>query len=204
MLPALPALLLFVGLLIGLFTPRDVRPDAFLATAMVAAAALLPLWGTVLTGVAACAVFVGLMVDFNALRDATAYSELANLVAIAVFAVCLNRLLGRRAHQLVQVRSVAEAAQLAVLHPVPRHLGHVTLESLYLAAAAEARRRRPGSAATCTRRYTPRTAYGCSSATYAARACSRCKQPQRSSAPSARLPTTRPTCPTSRAVWRRA
>jgi serine phosphatase RsbU (regulator of sigma subunit) len=135
----LPALLLFIGLLIGLVTPRDVRPDAILATAMVAAAALLPLWGTVLTGVGACAIFVGLMVDFHALRDATAYSELASLTAIAAFAVVLNRLLGRRAHQLIQVRSVAEAAQLAVLHPVPRHLGHVTLESLYLAAAAEAR-----------------------------------------------------------------
>ncbi|WP_234384724.1 PP2C family protein-serine/threonine phosphatase [Streptomyces sp. MMG1121] len=139
LLAALPALLLFTGLFIGLVTPSTVRPDAFLATAMVSAAALLPLWGTVLIGVGACAVFVGLMVDFDALRDATAYSELASLVAIGAFAVFLNRLLDRRAHQLVQVRSVAETAQLAVLHPVPRHLGHVALESLYLAAAAEAR-----------------------------------------------------------------
>ncbi|MGW7822483.1 PP2C family protein-serine/threonine phosphatase [Streptomyces puniciscabiei] len=135
----LPALLLFIGLAVGLATPRDVRPDAFLATAMISAAALLPLWGTVLIGVGACAVFIGLMVDFHALRDATAYSELATLAAIGAFAVFFNRLLGRRADQLVQVRSVAETAQLAVLHPVPRHLGHVTLESLYLAAAAEAR-----------------------------------------------------------------
>ncbi|MFJ8361782.1 PP2C family protein-serine/threonine phosphatase [Streptomyces sp. NPDC093984] len=135
----LPALLLVIGLSVGLFTPRDVRPDAFLATAMISAAALLPLWGTVLIGVGACAIFVGLMVDFDSLQDATAYSELATLAAIAVFAVFFNRLLGRRAHQLVQVRSVAETAQLAVLHPVPRHLGPVTLESLYLAAAAEAR-----------------------------------------------------------------
>ncbi|MFF3516665.1 PP2C family protein-serine/threonine phosphatase [Streptomyces sp. NPDC002573] len=139
LLPVLPALLLVVGLLIGLLTPRDVRPDAFLATAMVSAAALLPLWGTVLIGVGACAVFVGLMVDFNSLGDAIAYSELATLAAIAAFSVFFNRLLGRRAHQLVQVRSVAEAAQMAVLHPVPRDLGHVTLESLYLSAAAEAR-----------------------------------------------------------------
>ncbi|MEU6366238.1 PP2C family protein-serine/threonine phosphatase [Streptomyces sp. NPDC046931] len=135
----LPVLLMVMGLFIGLFTPRDVRPDAFLATAMVSAAALLPLWGTVLVGVGSCTVFVGLMVDFHALQDATAYSELATLAAIAAFSVFFNRLLGRRAHQLVQVRSVAEAAQLAVLHPVPRHLGAVTLESLYLAAAAEAR-----------------------------------------------------------------
>jgi serine phosphatase RsbU (regulator of sigma subunit) len=139
LLPVLPALLLLIGLLVGLFTPRDVRPDAFLATAMVSAAALLPLWGTVLIGVGGCAIFVGLMVDFNGLQDPTAYSELASLVAIAAFAVFFNRLLGRHAHQLVQVRSVAEIAQLAVLHPVPRHLGHVSLESLYVAAAAEAR-----------------------------------------------------------------
>lgn len=138
-LPVLPPLLLFTGLLIGLFTPSDVRPIAFLATAMVSAAALLPLWETVLTGVGACAIFFVLMVHFNALRDVTAYSELATVAAIAVFAVFLNRLLARRARQLVQVRSVAETAQLAVLHPLPHHLGHVTLESMYLAAAAEAR-----------------------------------------------------------------
>ncbi|MGW1893566.1 PP2C family protein-serine/threonine phosphatase [Streptomyces sp. NPDC002004] len=135
----LPALLLLIGLFVGLYTPRDVRPDAILAAAMVSAAALLPLWGTVLTGVAACAVFFGLMVDFDALRDATAYSELATLAAIAAFAVFINRLLSRHAHQLGQVRSVAETAQLAVLYPIPRRLGHVTLESLYVAAAAEAR-----------------------------------------------------------------
>ncbi|WP_239065192.1 SpoIIE family protein phosphatase [Streptomyces sp. S4.7] len=135
----LPALLLFIGLFIGLFTPSDVRPVAFLATGMVSAASLLSLWGTVLTGVGACVILFGLMVHFNALRDATAYSELATVAAIAVFAVFLNRLLSRRTRQLVQVRSVAETAQLAVLHPVPRHLGHVTLESVYLAAAAEAR-----------------------------------------------------------------
>ncbi|MGW7406043.1 PP2C family protein-serine/threonine phosphatase [Streptomyces sp. NPDC054833] len=138
-MPVLPALLLVIGLVVGLLTPRAIRPDAFLATAMVAAAALLSLWGTVLTAVAACAIFVGLMADFDALQDATAYSELATLVAIGAFAVIFNRLLGRRAHQLVQVRSVAETAQMAVLHPIPRHLGHVTLESLYVAAAAEAR-----------------------------------------------------------------
>jgi serine phosphatase RsbU (regulator of sigma subunit) len=93
----------------------------------------------VLTGVGACAIFFGLMVYFDALQDATAYSELATLTANAVFAIFLNRLLTRRAHQLVQVRSVAETVQLAVLNPLPRHVGHVTLESMYLAAAAEAR-----------------------------------------------------------------
>ncbi|UXY31971.1 PP2C family protein-serine/threonine phosphatase [Streptomyces sp. HUAS TT20] len=138
-MPALPALLLVIGLFVGLLTPRAIRPDAFLATAMVTAAALLRLWETVLTVVGACVIFVGLMVDFDALQDATAYSELATLVAIGAFSVIFNRLLSRRTHQLVQVRSVAETAQLAVLHPIPRHLGHVTLESLYVAAAAEAR-----------------------------------------------------------------
>lgn len=134
-----PAALLVVGLFVGLLTPTDVRPIALLATAMVSAAALLSLRGTVLTGAGACAIFFGLTVHFSALGDVTAYSELATLAAVGAFSIFLNRLLGRRAHQLVQVRSVAETAQLAVLHPIPRHLGHVTLDSLYLAAAAEAR-----------------------------------------------------------------
>ncbi|MEU3283126.1 PP2C family protein-serine/threonine phosphatase [Streptomyces antibioticus] len=139
LLPAMPLALLTVGLLVGMFTPYAVRPDAFLASAMVSAATLLRLWGTVLVGAGGCAVFVGLMVGFDALRDVTAYCELATLAATAAFAVFFNRLLGRRTHQLLQVRSVAEAAQLAVLRPVPRHLGPVSLDSMYVAAAAEAR-----------------------------------------------------------------
>ncbi|MFE9174417.1 PP2C family protein-serine/threonine phosphatase [Streptomyces kebangsaanensis] len=45
----------------------------------------------------------------------------------------------RRERTLATVRSVAETAQRVLLRPVPRHLGQVSVETLYLSAAAEAR-----------------------------------------------------------------
>lgn len=45
----------------------------------------------------------------------------------------------RRERTLATVRSVAETAQRVLLRPVPRRLGQVCVETLYLSAAAEAR-----------------------------------------------------------------
>lgn len=45
----------------------------------------------------------------------------------------------RRERTLATVRSVAETAQRVLLRPVPRRLGQVSIETLYLSAAAEAR-----------------------------------------------------------------
>ncbi|MEU2880666.1 PP2C family protein-serine/threonine phosphatase [Streptomyces sp. NPDC007070] len=45
----------------------------------------------------------------------------------------------RRERTLATVRSVAETAQRVLLRPVPRRLGQVSVEALYLSAAAEAR-----------------------------------------------------------------
>ncbi|MFF4829586.1 PP2C family protein-serine/threonine phosphatase [Streptomyces sp. NPDC001312] len=44
----------------------------------------------------------------------------------------------RREHTLATVRSVAETAQRVLLRPVPHRLGQVSVETLYLSAAAEA------------------------------------------------------------------
>lgn len=45
----------------------------------------------------------------------------------------------RRERTLATVRSVAETAQRVLLRPVPRRLGRICVETLYLSAAAEAR-----------------------------------------------------------------
>lgn len=45
----------------------------------------------------------------------------------------------RRERTLATMRSVAETAQRVLLHPVPHHFGHLSVETLYLSAAAEAR-----------------------------------------------------------------
>ncbi|MFE7216222.1 PP2C family protein-serine/threonine phosphatase [Streptomyces sp. NPDC057611] len=60
---------------------------------------------------------------------------LAVLTALIVV-ICAVR--ERRRWQLAQVRSVAEAAQHALMWPLPRHLGLLQLACLYLAAEDEA------------------------------------------------------------------
>ncbi|MEU6478644.1 PP2C family protein-serine/threonine phosphatase [Streptomyces sp. NPDC047017] len=59
------------------------------------------------------------------------------LVGILGAILAVHRI--RRERTLATVRSVAETAQRVLLRPVPRRLGQVSVETLYLSAAAEAR-----------------------------------------------------------------
>ncbi|MFE9427572.1 PP2C family protein-serine/threonine phosphatase [Kitasatospora sp. NPDC006697] len=86
---------------------------------------------------AACA---GLLSRAN--RGVPLAVHLATLTAIAAvtLASIANALLARaRERELVQVRTVAEAAQLALLRPVPARAGALRIAVRYVAAAAEAR-----------------------------------------------------------------
>jgi serine phosphatase RsbU (regulator of sigma subunit) len=100
---------------IGAATPR--RPLAFGAVMLLAAVAVVPFTAT-LQLLAAVAVSV--------------------LVVTAISAVGAARG-GRENQRLADVTSVAEAAQRALLRPLPRLVGPLELGVVYLAAAAEAR-----------------------------------------------------------------
>jgi serine phosphatase RsbU (regulator of sigma subunit) len=63
----------------------------------------------------------------------------AGIVAVTVAAAYGSHVRLQRERTLFQVRLVADAAQQVVLSPMPRRFGNVEIESLYLAAAAEAR-----------------------------------------------------------------
>lgn len=60
-------------------------------------------------------------------------------VLIGVLGTILAGHRTRRERTLATVRSVAETAQRVLLRPVPHHLGRISVETLYLSAAAEAR-----------------------------------------------------------------
>ncbi|MEU9034109.1 PP2C family protein-serine/threonine phosphatase [Streptomyces sp. NPDC048352] len=100
------------------------------------AAAMWPVLPTVLLGTVCLLLMIGLSLVFP---DLGTWWTAAGIIAVTVAAAYGSHLRLQRERTLFQVRLVAEAAQQVVLSPMPRRLGKVEIESLYLAAAAEAR-----------------------------------------------------------------
>ncbi|MFC8714223.1 PP2C family protein-serine/threonine phosphatase [Streptomyces sp. NPDC057197] len=88
----------------------------------------------VLAGTPCCA---GRSVGYLWDRHYVANYVCTTLVGVLGTILAVHRM--RRERTLATVRSVAETAQRVLLRPVPRRLGQVSVETLYLSAAAEAR-----------------------------------------------------------------
>ncbi|MGW1259802.1 PP2C family protein-serine/threonine phosphatase [Streptomyces sp. NPDC002513] len=142
----LPALYVAVLLILEPITPVQ-WPVSFLLIALpvVAAYAHGPLvvgaitvfavgFEAVLAGTPCCA---GRPVGYIGDRHYVASYISTALVGMLGTILAASRM--RRERTLATVRSVAETAQRVLLRPVPRRLGQVSIETLYLSAAAEAR-----------------------------------------------------------------
>ncbi|MET9963753.1 PP2C family protein-serine/threonine phosphatase [Streptomyces sp. NPDC006326] len=125
-----PAVAMVVLVLAQSATPGDVELGYFLAG--------LPPVAAFAYGAAGTAVFAAiviLLIGVPSLGIAHAHgSDLATVSAVALLSVVIAWVRRRRDAQLVNVRTVAEAAQLAVLPPVPERVGPVHCAGLYRAA----------------------------------------------------------------------
>ncbi|MFF1415472.1 PP2C family protein-serine/threonine phosphatase [Streptomyces sp. NPDC058289] len=125
-----PAVALVVLVFVQRITPGDVELGYFLAG--------LPPVAAFAYGAAGTAVFAGvvlILVGLPSLGIAHARgSDLATVAVIGLLSVVVAWVRKRRDAQLVSVRTVAEAAQLAVLPPVPERVGAVGCAGLYRAA----------------------------------------------------------------------
>ncbi|MEU3409135.1 PP2C family protein-serine/threonine phosphatase [Streptomyces sp. NPDC006670] len=117
-------------------TPPEMAFSRLLPAAPALAAAMWPVLPTVLLGTVCLLLMIGLSLVFP---DLGTWWTAAGIIAVTVAAAYGSHLRLQRERTLLQVRLVAEAAQQVVLSPLPRRLGDVEIESLYLAAAAEAR-----------------------------------------------------------------
>ncbi|UQI48739.1 serine/threonine-protein phosphatase [Streptomyces sp. HU2014] len=117
-------------------TPRSMAFSRLLPAAPALAAAMWPVLPTVLLGTVCLFLMIGLGIVFPDLG--TGYTA-AGIVAVTVAAAYGSHVRLQREQSLFQVRLVADAAQQVVLSPMPRRFGGIEIESLYLAAAAEAR-----------------------------------------------------------------
>ncbi|UWS70199.1 PP2C family protein-serine/threonine phosphatase [Streptomyces noursei] len=135
----LPTTMIVCGILWNLLSPREYWGDYLLVAAVTVAGALLSLRHTIVAGVAVVAVEAALLFAGGYLGNVTATAiELANLAFTGLIAVGVNRVVARHGRRLATVRSVAEAAQRAVLPPPPARVGPLAVAALYKAAQIEA------------------------------------------------------------------
>ncbi|UXY33452.1 PP2C family protein-serine/threonine phosphatase [Streptomyces albidocamelliae] len=131
-----PVLLTVVIAGLAYATPPEVAFSRLLPAAPALAAAMWPVLPTVLLGTVCLLLMIGLSFVFPGLN---AWWTSAGIVAVTVAAAYGSHVRLQRERTLMQVRLVADAAQQVVLSPMPRRCGSIEIESLYLAAAAEAR-----------------------------------------------------------------
>ncbi|GAA2454173.1 PP2C family protein-serine/threonine phosphatase [Streptomyces glaucus] len=134
-----PVLLLLAVVLADLLIPGRLHAAPVMAAVPVLAAMTLPVWATAVLACTALAA-TGLLQWSDGLwgRPASDMTLMSvSLVALVGLGACALR--RSRERELRQVRSVAEAAQRALLHPLPRRLESLELCGVYLPAEAEAR-----------------------------------------------------------------
>jgi serine phosphatase RsbU (regulator of sigma subunit) len=136
----LPAALCLIGVLLELVTPRDATFSAPFVAAPLAAAALLALRGTIITGLLSSALLAGFVLFRDSAIDTLeTQTRIVTGVTVAVLAVGVNLVLRRSNEQLASARTVAEAVQLAVLPAPPARLSGLALAARYRAAQANTR-----------------------------------------------------------------
>ncbi|MEU6012205.1 PP2C family protein-serine/threonine phosphatase [Streptomyces sp. NPDC047453] len=137
-LVAIPLVLIVAIILADLRSPESVHLGPLL---VVAPAITASFGGYRLTGLIG-ALAVGAQVLLAVLQggvDTTNHiSQIIALTILSVFAVIVCLVRDRRTAELAQVRSVSEAAQRALLRPLPDRLGPLHIASSYLAAEKEA------------------------------------------------------------------
>lgn len=136
--PLLPVLVLLVIMLVGLFGDAGMIWLPMLSAGPALAATTNGPRGVLCVGLLAAVVGATLGARVGAPGREVA-AVLAALVAVTLASGLASALRGRRERVLADVRSVAEAAQHALLRPVPATVGPFEVAVRYSAAAAEAR-----------------------------------------------------------------
>jgi serine phosphatase RsbU (regulator of sigma subunit) len=136
---AAPVLLMTAVALTDLLTPRWLHVSPVMVAVPVLASVLLPMWATAALGCVALTVTALLQAVAGQWGQPDSDVVLISLIVVGLTSLAACSLRRRRERQLQQVRSVAETAQRALMHPLPHRLGALTLRGAYLPAESEAR-----------------------------------------------------------------
>ncbi|MFD5465087.1 PP2C family protein-serine/threonine phosphatase [Kitasatospora sp. NPDC127059] len=133
-----PWMLIVGGLVWNSLDPTDYWGDPMLAAAAVLAGALLTLRDTVVVALANVTGILVLLVRDGSIGTQDGYLELVNTALAALLGIGVNRVVAQQGRRLARVRSVAEAAQRAVLPEPPGLVAGLEVAACYRAAQDEA------------------------------------------------------------------
>ncbi|WP_329377741.1 PP2C family protein-serine/threonine phosphatase [Streptomyces sp. NBC_01716] len=134
----LPPLLLIGAVVLELITPRVVSGAALIGVAATAAAITSTFRYTLLVVVVAIAVTAisALQASHGFVAE---FVQLLEVLIASAFALALRRMLDKQSAQFSVVRSTSEILQRALLPPLPKIVGPITVACRYEAAYTEAR-----------------------------------------------------------------
>lgn len=127
------------AVIVDLFTPESWPFNRFLVGPPALAAASWSPAGTGAIGAAALATDIALTADKHSLGMPRAWLTMGMIVLVTVVAMYASHVRQVGERTMADVRSVAEAAQRALVRPMPARLGPTRMAAMYLAAAAQAR-----------------------------------------------------------------
>ncbi|GAA1940214.1 PP2C family protein-serine/threonine phosphatase [Kitasatospora viridis] len=133
-----PSVLVVAGLVWDALDPANYWGDPMLAAAVVISGALFSLPATLAIGAAILVGIVIVTVDSGFAASGAGGLEVANTLFAVAIGVAVNRVVARHGRRLAVVRSVAEAAQHAVLPAPPARIGPLAVAARYQAAQHEA------------------------------------------------------------------
>lgn len=135
---AIPLALIVVITVIDAQTPESIHLGPFLIAAPAITASFAGAATTGAIGALAVVAQVVISMLHGGLTTANHQAQLATLVVISVLVTVFRCAADRHQRRLIQVRSVAVAAQEVLLRPLPDRIGPLRIASVYLAAEEEA------------------------------------------------------------------
>ncbi|MFJ7158162.1 PP2C family protein-serine/threonine phosphatase [Streptomyces sp. NPDC101118] len=136
---AVPFALIALVTVVDVLAPPEVHLGPFLVAAPALTASFAGPRATALVGLVAVLAQVVVSLTRTTLTDLNHTFQITALILISVFVTFFAYLREQHERQVVQLRTVAEAAQQVVLRPLRERLGPLRVASVYLAAEAEAR-----------------------------------------------------------------
>ncbi|MFJ8630793.1 PP2C family protein-serine/threonine phosphatase [Streptomyces sp. NPDC093568] len=135
---AVPLALIVIVTVVDILAPSDVHLGPFLVAAPAVTASFAGPRATACVGAIAVLAQAVVAVVRTTLIDMNHSVQLITLILMSAFVTSFAARRERHEKELMQLRSVATAAQEVVLKPLPQRVGPLRIASVYLAAESEA------------------------------------------------------------------
>lgn len=138
MLLLIPVALIAVIAIVDIRSPTDIHLGPLLVIAPALAPSIAGALATAAIGALAVATQVIIAIFHGGIATSNHIAQIVALALLTALIVVFTIVRDHRVRQLAQVRSIAEAAQEALLRPLPDRIGPLHIASTYLAAEKEA------------------------------------------------------------------